>query len=101
MVYADYMASGRGLKFIEDYIQNQVMPMYANTHSLQLRTGRQTNSAREDARAVIKRCHGANDKDICIFSCNGSTSAINLLIQKLHIKAISEQVQKQERPLTQ
>lgn len=33
LVYADYTASGRSLKFIESYIQNEIMPMYANTHT--------------------------------------------------------------------
>jgi len=33
LVYADYTASGRGLKFIEAYIQNEILPMYANTHT--------------------------------------------------------------------
>ena len=33
-VYCDYTASGKSLRFIEDYIINNVMPLYANTHSL-------------------------------------------------------------------
>ncbi|MGD8486507.1 MAG: aminotransferase, partial [Chloroflexota bacterium] len=33
LTYADYTASGRSLGFIEDYIREQVMPLYANTHT--------------------------------------------------------------------
>ncbi len=33
LVYADYTASGRALRFIEEYIQHEILPMYANTHT--------------------------------------------------------------------
>ena len=33
-VYCDYTASGKSLRFIEDYIVSQIMPLYANTHSM-------------------------------------------------------------------
>jgi len=47
LVYADYTASGKSLRFIEEYLMNQVMPMYANSHSLQSGTGKQTIKNRE------------------------------------------------------
>ncbi|MDP4745856.1 MAG: aminotransferase, partial [Porticoccaceae bacterium] len=33
LVYADYVASGRSLSFIEDFIREQVLPYYGNTHT--------------------------------------------------------------------
>ena len=33
-VYCDFTASGKSLTFIEDYLQQQIMPLYANTHSM-------------------------------------------------------------------
>ena len=33
-LYVDYTASGKSLRFIEDYISTQIMPLYANTHSM-------------------------------------------------------------------
>ena len=33
VTYADYTASGRSLSFIEDYIRDAVLPLYANTHT--------------------------------------------------------------------
>ena len=33
ITYADHTASGRSLSFIEDYIRDQVLPWYANTHT--------------------------------------------------------------------
>src|SRR5262249_28017808 len=33
LVYADYTASGRALTFVEDYIRERVLPLYANAHT--------------------------------------------------------------------
>jgi selenocysteine lyase/cysteine desulfurase len=51
LVYADYTASGRGLSFIEDYIRQRVLPLYANTHTEASATGLPTTALREDAGA--------------------------------------------------
>ena len=34
LVYVDYVASGRSLSFIEDYLSLAVLPYYANTHTI-------------------------------------------------------------------
>lgn len=31
--YCDYIASGKSLKFIEDFINSEVLPHYGNTHT--------------------------------------------------------------------
>ena len=33
ILYCDFIASGRSLEFIEKYIHEEVLPMYANTHT--------------------------------------------------------------------
>ena len=33
VVYCDYVASGRSLAFIEDFIRAEVLPLYSNTHT--------------------------------------------------------------------
>jgi hypothetical protein len=33
LIYADYTSSGRGLNSIENFINNNVLPVYANIHS--------------------------------------------------------------------
>ena len=49
VTYADYTASGRSLSFIEDFIRDAVLPLYANTHTESSGTGLQTTRFREDA----------------------------------------------------
>ena len=85
-------ASGKSLRFIEDYIVNAVMPLYANTHSMQSASGKQTIYVREEARAIIKRVCNANEDHALIFTGTGATSAVNLLISKLKLRQICEQV---------
>src|SRR5688500_702810 len=80
VTYADYTASGRSVGFIEYFIRNNVLPLYANTHTETSGTGRQTTRFREDARTIIKQACGGGDDDCVIFTGSGATSAINLLI---------------------
>src|SRR5664279_3975420 len=54
VTYADYTSSGRALTFIEDFIRDEVLPRYANTHTESSGTGLQTTRLREDARAIIR-----------------------------------------------
>jgi selenocysteine lyase/cysteine desulfurase/tRNA(Ile)-lysidine synthase TilS/MesJ len=83
LVYADYIASGRTLKFIEDYIFNVVLPNYSNTHTSTSWVGVQTTYFRQEARNIIKRCINASEQDLILFTGSGTTSAVNKLVQIL------------------
>ncbi|MFT3694887.1 MAG: aminotransferase class V-fold PLP-dependent enzyme [Kofleriaceae bacterium] len=86
VTYADYTASGRSITFIEDFIRNEVMPLYANTHTETSGTGRQTTQFRDDARAMIHRAVGGGPDDIVIFCGSGATGAINKLIDVMNLR---------------
>jgi len=83
VTYADYTASGRSLTFIEDYIREVVLPLYANTHTEASGTGLQTSKFREEARTIIRRCLSASDEYAVIFVGNGCTGAIDHMIRVL------------------
>ena len=83
LTYADYIASGQSLTFIEEYIRNTILPTYANTHTESSFTGRQTSHFREEARQIIKDACNAKKKDVLIFTGSGSTGAVDLLTRKL------------------
>src|SRR3982074_1386328 len=84
VTYADYTASGRALSFIEDFIREVVLPLYANTHTESSGTGLQTTRFREEAREIIRDAVGATAEHAVIFCGSGSTGAINRLIEVLN-----------------
>ncbi len=108
VTYADYTASGRSLTFIEDYIRDQVLPLYANTHTESSGTGLQTTRFREEARSIIRRCVRANDEHAVVFCGSGTTGAIDLIVRILGIRipealddryGFSDQIPAEERPV--
>jgi selenocysteine lyase/cysteine desulfurase len=86
LVYADYTASGRGLTFVEDYIRDQVLPWYANTHTETSFTGAQTTALREQARQQIRSAVNGTEEDKVIFCGPGATAAINKMIDILNLR---------------
>jgi selenocysteine lyase/cysteine desulfurase len=86
VTYADYTASGRALSFVEDFIREQVLPTYANTHPESSGTGLQTTRLREDARRIIRDGVGGDDDTVVIFCGSGSTAAIDKMIGLLNLR---------------
>ncbi|HEY4189148.1 MAG TPA: aminotransferase class V-fold PLP-dependent enzyme [Candidatus Limnocylindrales bacterium] len=87
VTYADYTASGRSLTFVEDFIRDAVLPLYANTHTESSGTGLQTTRFREEARRlVLDGVGGHPDRHAVIFCGSGSTAAINRLVDVLNLR---------------
>ncbi|ADZ90998.1 aminotransferase class V-fold PLP-dependent enzyme [Marinomonas mediterranea] len=90
ITYADYTASGRALDFIEEAIQEHILPFYANTHTEANATGSQTTAYREEARNAIRALANANEDDLILFCGSGTTAAVNVLISQLNLHNLSQ-----------
>jgi len=108
VTYADYTASGRALSFLEDFLRDEVLPRYANTHTESSGTGLQTTRLREDARDIIRNAVGGDAETVVIFAGSGCTAAIDKLIGILGLRIpagledryqLSRAIPAQDRPV--
>jgi len=99
LTYADYTASGRGLRFIEQYLMH-VLNLYANTHTDDDTTGIVTTRRFHRAEEIIKECVNADDRYGIIETGSGATGGIKKLQQILGIyvpAAVGECIKKTYR----
>jgi selenocysteine lyase/cysteine desulfurase len=87
LLYADWIASGRLYKPIEDLLIDQFGPLVGNTHSESSLTGEAMTLAYKMAHQIIKQHVHANENDVIITQGSGMTGAIAKLqrILGLHI----------------
>ncbi|MBN1224623.1 MAG: aminotransferase class V-fold PLP-dependent enzyme, partial [Candidatus Aminicenantes bacterium] len=78
LLYADYTASGRGLKMIEDKIAN-IEKSYANTHTEDDYSGKYLTRLLHQAEAKIKRLVNAGENGKIIMTGSGTTGALKKL----------------------
>ncbi|KAJ4951372.1 hypothetical protein NE237_028204 [Protea cynaroides] len=85
LTYADHTASGRGLYYIENFISNNVLPFYGNTHTCDSYVGQKMTKMVEEASRYIKCCLGAGPEDALLFCGSGTTAAIKRLQEVMGI----------------
>jgi len=78
ILYADYTASGRGVKFIEEKLQN-ILCSYANTHTEDDYSGKYLTQLFKDALKTIKKHVNAGKTGKVISVGSGSTGALKKL----------------------
>ncbi|MBN1302736.1 MAG: aminotransferase class V-fold PLP-dependent enzyme [Melioribacteraceae bacterium] len=104
IIYADWVASGRLYKPIEDRLTNVFGPWIGNTHTETSITGTTMTRAYREAHKIIKQHVNANDNDVIITAGFGMTTVINKFQRILGLK-VCEQLRKyvvipeQERPV--
>lgn len=80
LIYADYVASGRALRPLEEWIIDEVLPWYANSHTEASHCGGTMTRMRRAARAAIGGCVNADRDHAVIFTGSGATQGINRLV---------------------
>ena len=86
LIYADWTASGRLYRPIEDYIVNRLGPFVANPHTRTTVSGMRMTEAYHQAQQIIKHHVHANDDDALFFAGFGMTAVINKLQRLLGLR---------------
>lgn len=86
VIYADWAASGRLYKPIEDYIANSLGPYFANTHTETTLTGTVMTNAYHQAHDIIKKHVNACPDHQLLFAGFGMTAVVNKFIRILGLR---------------
>ena len=86
ILYADWIASGRLYKPIEQMMAEYIAPFCANTHTETSITGTLMTRAYHESKEFIKKQVNANGEDALIFSGSGMTDSINKLQRILGLR---------------
>lgn len=82
-IYADWTASGRLFRPIEDRITNMVGGLMANTHTEDSYTGRVMTNWLHEAEQIIKKHVNASKDDVLLNVGNGMTGALAKLMRMM------------------
>lgn len=104
LVYADWTASGRLYKPIEDKLVNEIGPFVANTHTESNATGTTMTRAYHRAQKIIKEHCNAAKSDVIITTNSGMTGVVNKFQRILGMKICEKllpfaQIPDEERPV--
>jgi len=94
ILYADWIASGRLYKPIEDKLMEDFGPFVANTHTETNTTGTFMTKSYHYAHELIKKHVNASKSDVIITAGFGMTSVVNKLQRILSLKGCGSQFNK-------
>ena len=90
IIYADWIASGRLYRPIENRLMEDFGPYVANTHTETTTTGTLMTKAYQFSHEYIKKHVNAGPNDVIITAGSGMTAVINKLQRILSIKGCTE-----------
>lgn len=90
MLYADWIASGRLYRPIEEKIINQIGPFVANTHTETSESGTRMTRAYHHAQHIIKDHVNADEDDVLLTAGFGMTAVVNKFQRILGLKPCSQ-----------
>ncbi|GGM11253.1 aminotransferase class V-fold PLP-dependent enzyme [Deinococcus aerophilus] len=106
VTYADYVASGRALRSVEDRIASLALPLYANTHTEDSATGAHSTHLTHQAADYIRGQLGGDASCKLVFCGSGSTAAVRRIQDILgltvcgpHRAAVLASLPEHERPV--
>ncbi len=104
IIYADWTASGRLYKPLEDKITNEFGPFMANTHTESNQTGSFMTNAYYHAKQIIKEHVNAGPDDVILLDGFGMTSVINKFQRILGLRVSEKwesrlELKPEERPV--
>lgn len=86
ILYADWTASGRLYRPIEDFMTNKIGPLIANTHTEASFTGCAMTNLYHEAQQIIKIHVNASKDDVLICAGAGMTTVVNKFQRILGLK---------------
>lgn len=90
IIYADWIASGRLYKPIEDKLTNEIGPFVGNTHTETSETGTSMTRAYHQAHKIIKRHVNAGPDDLIITAGFGMTGVIAKFQRMMGLKMCAQ-----------
>lgn len=90
IIYADWIASGRLYRPIEDKLTNEIGPFIGNTHTETSETGTSMTRAYHQAHTIIKRHVNAGPDDLIITAGFGMTGVIAKFQRMMGLKMCAQ-----------
>tara|TARA_R110002072_G_scaffold200416_2_gene358155 strand:+ start:2602 stop:4086 length:1485 start_codon:yes stop_codon:yes gene_type:complete len=98
VIYADWIASGRLYRPMENALLEKLGPFISNPHSYSSYTGQQVTQAYAEARKIIRDHVNADENDCLVTTGSGMTGALMRLQEMLGLKS-GKELKGREKPV--